>query len=318
MTFDDFKTKYANRLKQNEPMSRHTSFHVGGPAKYYFEAKTVAELNEALSAAKSEGLKVAVLGGGTNSLFSDSSFNGLVLMPALREVKIEGERVTAEAGVLSAVLARQTAEKGLTGFEWAASLPGTIGGAVRGNAGCFGGETRDNLVEVKILRHGEAMTLSNFECKFGYRESSFKHNDDVVLSATFELKLSTREICVTKINDVLEKRKKTQPAGVSSAGCMFKNFEFTNESEIAKLREAHTVPPEMIAKKMIPAGWLIDQAELKGFCVGTACVSEAHGNFLVVQPGTTADQIIQLVAAIKTKIRNAFGIELQEEVEWFG
>ncbi|MEI7741784.1 MAG: UDP-N-acetylmuramate dehydrogenase [bacterium] len=318
MVFSEFQKKYEGRVKHGELLSKHTTLHVGGPAKYYFEAKTREEIIETLAAAKSDSMRVAILGGGSNVLFADSGFDGLVMRPMLSGLRIQEDgSVRAEAGVLSSILTRKTAEAGLAGFEWAATLPGTIGGAVRGNAGCFGGEIKDSLSYVEIVRSGEVITIPQTACQFAYRDSCFKNhnNDDVILAASFELKKSESTSCLAKVDEIFAKRKATQPQGVTSAGCMFKNFEYKDENEIEKLKSVKQIPDAFLQKKMIPVGWLIEQAELKGYCIGGVCVSEAHGNFLITKPGTTADHILQLIAAIKTRVRNQFGIQLQEEVQ---
>ncbi|MFH0928662.1 MAG: UDP-N-acetylmuramate dehydrogenase [bacterium] len=317
MTFEQFQTKYGARVVENEPMSKHTTFRLGGPAKFFFEARTSEELVDAVRAARESNLKFAILGGGCNSLFLDAGFDGLVIVAANRKFSIVGSEVTAEAGVLMTALAREVADRGLTGFEWAATLPGTLGGAIRGNAGCFGGETKDFLISVKVYRDGKIIELSNADCRFGYRDSAFKHNSDLLLEATFEFETADPATVKTKIAELLEKRKTSQPLGTGSAGCMFKNFEWSEVSAIRKLQNDREVPKQFLEQRRIPAGWLIEQAELKGFCVGDACVSGVHGNFLLNKSGATADQILQLVAAVKTRIRDRFGILLEEEVQLF-
>lgn len=285
--------------KANESLAKHTTFHIGGTADWYVEAKTVQELQEALAEARRRGIPVAILGGGSNSLFADAGFRGLVVRPMLTKLEmLDNGTVRAEAGVLSSVLARKTAERGLAGFEWAITLPGTIGGAVRGNAGCFGGETKDRLQHVEVLKDGEVIIMPESALGYGYRDSSFKHHPDwVVLAASFKLEPGSREACLARTDEIIAKRKATQPSGTSSAGCMFKN--------------------PMVNGKLVPAGKLIDDAGLKGFCVGGACVSDVHGNFLVVKPGTTADHVVQLVSVLKTRVRNQFGIQLEEEVQFW-
>src|SRR3989338_9418314 len=203
------QARFGDRLKQGEPMAKHTNFRIGGPARWFLEVKTEKELRDAVMIVREGDARIVIHGGGSNVLYDDGPINALVLVPAFREIEIEfnapeglggcrrvgdGEvvqdgwrtLVTAGAGVLSAMLARKTAEAGLAGLTWMISLPGTVGGAVRGNAGCFGGETKDRLVEVDVLRDGEIKTFSKADLNFGYRESSIKHSNDIVLSAMFE------------------------------------------------------------------------------------------------------------------------------------
>ncbi len=312
----------SDRLKRDEPLAKHVHIRIGGPADFYFEAKTSDEIVGAVEAALADGVPFAICGGGSNMLPSDEGFRGLVIQAANRNWSVEGARATAEAGVLSGFLARKTAEAGLTGFEWAVSLPGTIGGAVRGNAGCFGGETKDALASVEVLRvvggNVERVRIANTDCCFGYRESAFKHNGDIILSATFEFVPASREACLEKIDAVLAQRKADQPSDAPSAGCMFKNFDFKDEGELAKLKTRVDVPETFLKAKRLPAGWLIEQADLKGKSIGGAQVSDKHGNFLMNLGKATASDILQLISLIKMRVRDEYGIQLEEEVQLLG
>lgn len=306
---------FDGRLKLDEPLSKHLNFRIGGPAKWFVEVKSIEELKVAVDLAKENEVPIFVLGGGSNSLALDEGFAGLIVKMGLRELKIEGTTVVADAGVISAAMARQTATAGLAGFEWAVSLPGTIGGAVRGNAGCFGGETKDHLVSVEVLRNGAVVTLSKEDLKFAYRDSAVKHSEDIILRATFELENGDPELLKRSLEETLEKRKTTQPTHAGSAGCMFKNFEFQDKSEVAKLQQDAEIPASMLENKRISAGWLIDQLGFKGETVGQAMVSEEHANFLVNLGGATASEVIQLISMIKMAARDRFGIQLEEEVQ---
>lgn len=330
MPAERLKKSFGGRLKEGEPLSKHVNIRIGGPASYYLEAKSSDEIVAAVEAALADGLPFVVIGGGSNTLPSDEGFKGLVIQAANRAWRIEDERVYAEAGVPSAFLARKAAEAGLTGLEWAVSLPGTIGGAVRGNAGCFGGEARDCVVSVDALRVNrglspqgtvpavERVVYTAEDCRFGYRDSAFKRSHDVVLDVELELRQAPKEECLKRLEDVLSKRRLEQPTGNASAGCMFKNFEYRDEAEIAKLKSRLDVPPEFLKRRRIPAGWLIEQADLKGTRIGGAMISEKHGNFLVNLGGGAASDVVQLISLVKMKIRDDFGIQLEEEVQLLG
>ncbi|MBI1907941.1 UDP-N-acetylmuramate dehydrogenase [Candidatus Uhrbacteria bacterium] len=312
--------RFGARAKKDEPLAKHLNFRIGGPARYFVEAQSSQDIIDAVRMAKDAGVPFFVLGGGSNTLASDKGFDGLLVKAANRGMKIDGTRVIAEAGVIAAAVARATAQAGLRGFEWAISLPGTIGGGVRGNAGCFGGEMKDAVESVRVLHDGELKTLHKNELGFAYRHSMFKEpgNADVVLDATLALKKGDAAEAMAQLEKNLAGRKASQPLGSSSAGCMFKNVEYTDESEIAKLAARYPVPPEMLARKRIASGWIIDQLGLKGTRVGDAMVSETHGNFLVNKGNATADEIVQLIALIKTRVRNEAGIQLHEEVQYLG
>ncbi|MBU1126093.1 UDP-N-acetylmuramate dehydrogenase [Patescibacteria group bacterium] len=312
------KVLFGDRLKIDEPLAKHLNFRIGGPAKWFAEVKTVDELKKAYQIAKDNDVPIFVLGGGSNSLASDEGFAGLVLKIAMREIKVDETTVTAEAGVISSALARQTAKAGLKGFTWAVSLPGTIGGAVRGNAGCFGGETKDYLKSIEVFRDGEIVTLMRDDLKFGYRDSVIKHSDDIILSATFELEKGDSVELNADIEEMLAKRKATQPTNAGSAGCMFKNYEFSDESELVKLKADADIPVSMLENKKISVGWLIDQMGFKGEKIGDAMVSEEHANFLVNLGKATASDVMQLISMIKMAARDRYGIQLEEEVQYFG
>ena len=306
------------RLLEQEPMSKHTNFRIGGPAKWFVEVRSVEELKKVLAVVSENGLAMFVFGGGSNVLASDQGFDGIVIKMAMRTYDIQGTRVRADAGVLSCALARATGNAGLKGLTWAISLPGTVGGGVRGNAGCFGGEMKDWLVSVQVLRGGKVVEVSKVDLKFGYRESTIKHSNDIVVSATFELEEGDARELKAELDDKLMKRKASQPLDAGSAGCLFKNYEITTDDELQRLDQLLDVPSQMKSARRISAGWLIDKLGLKGTQIGGAKVSDVHGNFVVNTGSATADDVVQLIALIKTRARNEFGIQLMEEVEYVG
>lgn len=305
-------------LKENEPLSKHTNFRIGGPARWFGEARTREEFDELVRFAAEKGVPWHVIGGGSNTLASDAGFPGVVIQMAMRKISIDGTTVVAEAGAMSAAVARQTADAGLQGMEWAISLPGTIGGAARGNAGCFGGEMKDVVRSVTVLCDGEVVERTSVDLHFGYRESAIKHSNDVILSVTMELKPGDREALLKKLDETLAKRKASQPLYAGSAGCMFKNYDATEEDLQRLAKEYDVLPPEMMTSRRVSAGWLIDKLGLKGTKIGNAQISPEHGNFIVNLGGATASDVVQVVALVKTRARNQVGIQLQEEVQYLG
>lgn len=314
---NNLKNIFQDRLKENELLSRHTNFRIGGPAKWLVEAKSADEITKAIQLAEKNGVKWFVMGGGSNTLASDTGFDGLVIKLAMRGYKIDGTTVVAEAGMPTGALARATAEAGLAGFEWAVTLPGTIGGAVRGNAGCFGGEMKDSVKEVLILRDGQPVTLSGHELSFGYRDSFFKHSKDIVISVTLELLSGDAVVLKQKMDEQINKRKAAQPFYGGSAGCIFKNYEI-KDNEFDRIKLESDIPVEMLEKKQISTGWLIQQMDLKGKQIGGAKISEEHGNFIVNLGDAKADDVIQLISLVKMNARDHFGVQLEEEVEYLG
>lgn len=320
-TADKLRERFGAQFKTDESLAKHVNFRIGGPAKYFVEARSTNDLIDAVRIAGEYALPYFILGGGSNTLVADEGYQGLVIKAANRNMRIEGDRVIAEAGVISATLARASADKGLRGFEWLISLPGTIGGAVRGNAGCFGGEVKDTLESVKLLRRGAVIDVPVADMHYGYRHSILKdagYEQDVVLEATFKLTPGDRGEALALIDKNLAGRKASQPLGSSSAGCMFKNFEYTSDDQIAKLSGKVEIPEAMKAMHRIGAGWVIDQLGLKGTKMGEAQIAPQHGNFLLNVGHATAKDIVTLISFVKTKARNEFGVQLQEEVQYLG
>ena len=305
-------------VKEQESLVGYTSFRLGGPAKWMVEVETVEELQSVLSLAKQEGIRFVVLGGGTNMLVSDKGFDGVVIRLLMREYHIKENYVWAQAGLPTVAVARAAGEAGLSGLEWAVTLPGTIGGAVRGNAGCFGSEMKDTLVSATLLRDGETVEVKNEDLAFGYRDSLLKHTNDILLDATFKLTQGDHAKIQETMQTYLQKRRETQPASGGSAGCMFKNYAMRSDEEQERLSALLDLPQSMVEKRMISTGWLIDHLGLKGLRIGDAQVSEQHGNFLWNAGKATAEDMRALIFFIKTKAREAYGIELEEEVQMIG
>jgi len=308
-------------VTEAEPMSTHTSFRVGGPARLYFIAQSSEEILAAVQVAKATHIPWFVYGGGSNLLVSDDGYEGLLIQAANRKVTIEGTVVRAEAGAITAMVARTSVDGGLTGFEWAIGIPGTIGGAIYGNAGCYGGEMKDVVTHVDAynLAKNERVELSNEACAFGYRESVFKHEPHVILGCEMQLAPSADiEASKQEMARMLDKRKESQPLAKSSCGCVFKNVDFQDESELEILKRHVEVPAGMLAQKRLSAGWLIDQVGMRGKRIGNIEVSEKHGNFFENHGQARAEDIIALMSLVKMKVRDELGIELQEEVQLLG
>ncbi len=306
---------------ENEPMAKHTSFRVGGSARLYVVTPHADAMMQAVQVAQLLGIPWYVYGGGSNLLVSDDGFEGVIIQAANRGLKIEGNKVHAEAGVITAMVARQSVEAGLTGFEWAIGVPGTIGGAIYGDAGCYGGEMRDVIetVDAFRLRDGQRVQLTKDQCAFGYRTSLFKHEPYLIFGCTLVLKPTEDKAASKKrMEEIVAQRKEKQPLESSSAGCVFKNFDFTDEKELDLLKRNMEVPQSMIDKKQISVGWLIQQAGLMGEHVGDVEVSQKHGNFFINKGKARAQDILSLISIVKMKIRDEHGIELQEEVQYVG
>lgn len=315
---ESLQTLFGSRLKENELLAKHTNFRIGGPARWFVEVKSEDELKQAVRIARETATQLFVLGGGSNTLAKDEGYDGLVVKIGLRRFSISGRHVTADAGVISAALARATASAGLQGLEWAISLPGTIGGAVRGNAGCFGGEIKDVFNSARVLSDGKIVEVSKDDMQFGYRESSLKHSADILLSVVFGLKEGNADVLKKRLQEMLDARKASQPLYAGSAGCVFKNIEFQSSADLQRLSAEVDIPSEMIAHRRISAGWLVDQLGLKGKKIGQAQISPEHGNFILNLGTASASEVVQLIAFVKTRAHERFGIHLHEEVQYLG
>ena len=309
-------------VMEREPMAKHTSFRIGGPARLYVIASSSEALIQAVQAAEEANVPWYVFGGGSNLLVADEGFEGVMIQAANRGLEIREGRILLESGVVTIFAARKIVEAGFEGFEWASGVPGTIGGAIYGDAGCFGGEMRDAVVSVDAyrLRDKTRLTLSKEDCRFGYRESLFKHEPHIILGCVLQLKKAA-DPAVTrlKFEEVMKMRVQKQPLDQSSCGCIFKNYEFKEESELTVLRrQIKEIPEGMLKNHVLAAGWLIDQVGMRGMAIGNIAISEKHGNFLVNKGQARAQDVVQLISLVKMKVRDELGIELQEEAQFVG
>ncbi len=302
--------KQFGSVKINEPMAKRTTFRIGGPADVFLTIDSTEKLVEALRFLDGEGVSYFIIGSGSNMLVRDNGFRGVAVNVKCQSSNTKGTYIQADAGCITAQIAQESFSSGLTGFEWGVGVPGTIGGAVRGNAGAMGGEMKDVVKEIEAYRDGEVVTLSNTECAFGYRDSTLKHGGGVVLRATLTLRKGENIEGRKRALEHLAYRAKTQPQG-QSIGCVFKNFEIS-KSQNLKISD---LPEEFLKKGKISAGWLIDQSGLKGAVVGGAEVSTKHCNFILNNGHATAADVLALIDEIKTKVYDRFGVALEEEIQ---
>ena len=289
-------------IRENVSLAPYTYFKIGGPARFFTEAHSEEELREALTFAKEKSVPFWILGGGSNVLIADEGLPGLAIRMLFDGIEFTRlNLVRVGAGVTMARAVAASVEAGLAGFEWAIGIPGTIGGSVRGNAGCFGGEMKDVIEGVEVLQTTNdklQMTnkfqISNVNCRFSYRESEFKRDPSLtILSATLKLQKGNPEESRKLIAQYARERAVKQDIGMQCAGCMFKN-PFPDK----------------------PAGMLIDTAGCKGMRVGNAIVSEKHANYFVNRGGASANEVRALTAMIKKRVRDAHDIELEEEIQY--
>ncbi len=301
---DVLRLKFGAAAQENISLAPYTSARIGGPADVLVTVTSAGELADAMKVIWDYGMPFYILGGGSNLLVSDKGVRGVVVLDRAKEALFEsGDQPTVwcEAGVIFSNLANRCASKGLSGLEWAATVPGTVGGAVYGNAGAFGGDMSNNLIWAEVLTKNGREKLSVEQMEYGYRTSALRtapcgkrgEIKAIVLSAMLRLKNSSKEEVSAKISEFSERRKSAQPPG-ASMGSMFKNPAGDH------------------------AGRLIEAAGLKGTRIGNAEISTKHGNFFINHGDTKAEDVRALICLVQKTVSEKFGINLELEVELVG
>ncbi len=295
---DVLRLHFGDAVQENVSLAPYTSARIGGPADVFVVVKSANELMGVMKVIWEQGVPYTILGGGSNVLVSDKGVRGVVVLDRAKDVRFEsGDQPTVwcEAGVVFSNLANRCASKGLSGLEWAATVPGTIGGAVYGNAGAFGGDMSGNLIWADVLTKNGREKISVEKMDYGYRTSVLKRSDEtvIILSALLRLKNGNKDEVSAKINEFSERRKTTQPPG-ASMGSMFKNPVGDH------------------------AGRLIEAAGLKGTRIGTAEISTLHGNFFVSHGETKAEDVRALIRLAQKTVAEKFNVMLELEVELVG
>jgi UDP-N-acetylmuramate dehydrogenase len=293
--FENLFETLGHDLKQNEKLSLHTTFGIGGEADFFYVARRPENLIKTIQVAKEAGIPFFVLGKGSNVLVSDSGFKGLVIKNQCNRIFLSDKKITCQSGALLDDLVNSSGENSLSGIEFAAGIPGTIGGAVYGNAGAFGKTVSDLLTEAVILNsRGRIEKVNKKYFEFGYRESKLKRTKEILLSATFELKKGEKEEIKKEVQKNLKERTKRLPQKEKSAGCFFRNV--VNNG------------------KKLPAGFLLEQVGAKSMRQGEAAVFEKHANILINSGKAKAKDVRRLANLLKRKVKEKFDISLEEEV----
>ncbi|OGF31954.1 UDP-N-acetylenolpyruvoylglucosamine reductase [Candidatus Falkowbacteria bacterium RIFOXYD2_FULL_35_9] len=313
---DKLKLDYGLDFRGNQSLAEFTTFKIGGPAKYFVEVGNRVDLQKALQAAVDNKLKYFIIGGGSNLLVSDDGIDGLVILLRGEKTEINGSEIQVFAGNNWPKFVQFTINSGYEGLEFSGNIPGTVGGAVRGNAGAYGKGVGDFVKEVEVLvvndKEVSLKILNKQECEFEYRESIFKKNlNYVVAEVVFTLPKTGRskELQQKEIAEEAKMRCGKQPLKYPSAGCSFKNVIFSDQMLQYKGWETHG---------KIAAGKFIEEAGLKGKQIGGAKISDEHANFIVNTGNATASDVVQLISLIKMKVRDEFGVQLEEEVQYVG
>ena len=276
----------------NEPMSGHTSFKIGGPAEYFIKIKTIEELKELLKITRENNIKLTVIGNGSNILVNDSGIKGIVIKIEIQKLEINDCIIKIGSGNKIAEISQKLARENFTGIEFASGIPGTIGGAIRMNAGAHGKEMKDIVENITFMKQdGTIHTISKDEAKFEYRNSLFAKTNYIILETEIKLEKGNEEEIKEKLKEYAEYRREKQPIEYPSAGSTFKR-----------------------GKDFVTAK-LIDEAGLKGYQIGGAQISEKHAGFIINKEDATAKDVIELIEYTKKQIYNKFGKKIETEIE---
>lgn len=285
------------QVLRDEPMQKHMTFRVGGPADYFVMPETIEQVQKVVTLCKEEEIPYYIVGNGSNLLVSDKGYRGVIIQIGKRfgQIEVKGNQITAQAGALLSAVANRALEAGLAGFEFAAGIPGSLGGACVMNAGAYGGEMKDVLLSVTVLTpEGEVLAIPREELELGYRTSIIEKKHYLVLEAVIELQKGDPEEIKAVMDDLRQRRIDKQPLEYPSAGSTFKR-------------------PEGYF-----AGKLIQDAGLKGFQVGGAQVSEKHAGFVINKNHATASDIYELMRQVSEKVEEESGVRLEPEVKRLG
>ncbi len=286
-------TEFESIVRSGEPLAPHTWFHLGGPAEYFAEPRTIEELQTLVRRSVDEGIHLRLLGGGSNVLVRDEGVPGMVVRltaPAFSDIEAKGRRLIAGGGAKLGHLISVSVREGLAGLEPLVGIPGTVGGALHGNAGSRGGDIGQWTCRATVMtRTGELLVRERDDLTFAYRESSL--DELVILQAEFELEQDDPEELTKRMQKYWIVKKAGQPLGHQSAGCIFKN------------------------PRGMSAGMLIEQAGLKGSRVGGAEVSDLHANFIVADSSATSQDVLRLIDLIRSRVAERLGVELETEIE---
>lgn len=315
-------------FKRNVLLREHSNYKIGGPAAYFAVPGTVGEIMRALDKWRkiskyfpSKKRQIFILGGGTNILFSDVGFAGLILKPNIAHLKKTGNRVIAGAGATMDRLLAFSVKNNLGGLEWSGGLPGTLGGAVRGNAGCFGGEMKDIVLSVTSVDYESGkpkiITRNNADCLFGYRDSIFKHKNEIILEITIGLKRGGKK----RLNQISEEKKayrrERHPLEYPNIGSIFKNVPLKTIMKTMRITEDMARARFLVKDDpfpVVPTARLISMCGLKGRRSGGAMISPKHANFIVNVNNAASRDVKILIALVKKEVYRKFCIELEEEI----
>jgi len=303
-----------DKIKSNVALAPLTTFKIGGPAEFFVLVDNEAELKEALAWAKAKGKPYFILGGGSNLLVSDQGFTGLIIKLNNQEINFQNGSLLADAGARLSDLVAMSEVKALSGLEWAAGIPGSVGGAIRGNAGAFGLAMENSVSEVKFfdVEENNFKTWPADKLNFTYRHSLFKQDQTkIIWQASFSLTAGDQTEISQKIADIIDQRLKRQP-NLPSAGCVFKNLSASKDS----LKNFD--PKDQIKGNKVACGLVVESLGLKGSKFGQAKISEEHANFIVNCGQATAKDVRGLIEQVRHEAEAKYDLKLEEEIQYLG
>lgn len=302
-------------IKENTPLDALTTFRIGGKARYFTTAVTADELRQAIQWARTKKLPYLIMGGGSNILFSDNGYPGLVIKSNVNYLTIGDNVVSVGAGHDLQALISATLKHGLIGMEFAAGIPGTVGGAIRGNAGTYGLAMSDVVNQIDFIDESsnDLSSVAATDCQFGYRHSFFKDHNHIIVGA--RLMLSRGDVAASQalIDSRLSQRHANHPSE-PSAGCIFKNLPFSAVN-IDELRLKGVDIDKFRAYSKVPAGYLVELAGLKGLRLGEVQISPKHANYIINLGHGTYDDVLRLINRVRDEVLQKFGVELDEEIQ---
>jgi UDP-N-acetylmuramate dehydrogenase len=298
MNYDTLNKKLDLRVQQEIPLAPFTSFGIGGPAKFFFIAHTPTEIIRAVKASRDLDLRFFILGGGSNILFDDKGFGGLIIKDECTKFAVLPDGMSAQSGAVVDKMVDAALEAGLEGIEYAAGIRGTIGGAVYGNAGAFGHAINEILKSAVLYMHDNKIAIvDNDHFRFAYRKSSLSESGDVVLSVKLLLKAGDRKKLAEIVSERRKFRMERHPVGLGSAGSVFKNLRALDDPA-----------------NVTPAGKILEAAGVRGMRVGDAAVFEKHCNIVVNLGRATSSEVKSLVAQMEAAVKAKFGVDLKREI----
>lgn len=306
-------------IRQNIELSPYSSFNIGGRAKYFTEISSRDELAEAIKWSEDNKVPYLILGGGSNIVINSSDIYALVVRMSNKDMAFKGERIECGAGLELSQAVNRAAGQGLSGLEWAIGIPGSIGGAVRGNAGAYGSSVSESIemVEAYKLLNRKFEFMSNRDCLFGYRDSIFKNKNLIIWQVSLKLHYQDAAIIKEKMAQNAGRRNEKLPK-LPSAGSIFKNITWDYLQECNPGLAESAASSGAVKGGMVASAWVIDRLGLKGKVIGGAKISLEHANFIVNTGRATAENVITLISYIKQQARDRMGIQLNEEVQYFG